>query len=424
MSNYLEQGTSQQPEVSVPRNALGQIAAAPFYIWANGDCANKSDCLKEAKAIRLALFNDGGESVHIVDADGVEVVDAEIEAHEALAKHDFFAGPRRPDVKPEFPGAFMVNDPLDPDGYAIVGDDIAELILEAREHLLEAESELGVSNSTEPVVQTEQPNVSYLVAAIGDVRGVLAQCFARDEAQAKVAVGALAIDSIGGSFKVEVIDRGAAPCLWLEGSAEYIRNALRARTATNYTRGQLGRIGELDAASDAADDHGNDDDDFFAAVAAKDEYIDSQGIDRDRMEVSGRDMQTGAWPRERASVIETAIDKQAVAEIQDTILVFEEEGQVKHCFCSEAVANDRLLKARAGDTGGSMFTSSGVRAESIFSISPNLRERVDAAKMKLRQDILIRDALDRNGVPRDSVLRIGIYKAISELREQLPVDLA
>jgi hypothetical protein len=58
---------------------------------------------------------------------------------------------------------------------------------------------------------------------------------------------------------------------------------------SNYTHQQLARISELDTAIDAAADKG--DDAFFAAVAAKDEYIDSQGIDRDRLEVTGRETQ-------------------------------------------------------------------------------------------------------------------------------------
>lgn len=119
------------------KTVLGVNATKPFYIWANDDCANKSDSFTEAKAIRLALFNEGAQSVHIVDANGVEVVDREIEAHERLVKHEYFAGKRNPDVKPGIPGAFMVNDPLEPDeGYSIVGDDIEALILEAEKHLL------------------------------------------------------------------------------------------------------------------------------------------------------------------------------------------------------------------------------------------------------------------------------------------------
>ena len=141
-----EQPSESQDEEGTPKNVLGQIAVKPFYIWANDDCSNKADSFKEAKAIRLTLFNEGGESVHIVDADGVEVVDAEIEAHEALVNAGYFAGARKPEVKPEFHGAFMVNDPQDPEGFAIVGDDIASLILEARDRLIEPASEREMSN--------------------------------------------------------------------------------------------------------------------------------------------------------------------------------------------------------------------------------------------------------------------------------------
>ena len=137
MSNFNELPNVSKGIAGEPTNVLGQVAVKPFYIWANEDCANKSDSFKEAKATRLALFNEGGDSVHIVDADGVEVVDAEIEAHEALVNAGYFAGARKPDVKPELPGAFMVNDPQDPEGFAIVGDDVAALILKAREHLIE-----------------------------------------------------------------------------------------------------------------------------------------------------------------------------------------------------------------------------------------------------------------------------------------------
>lgn len=141
LSNYIEQPAASQDKAVDLKNTLGQVATAPFYIWANDDCANKANNFKEAKAIRLTLFNEGGESVHIVDADGVEVVDAEIEAHEALVNAGYFAGARKPEVKPEFHGAFMVNDPQDSEGFAIVGDDIASLILEARDRLIEPASE-------------------------------------------------------------------------------------------------------------------------------------------------------------------------------------------------------------------------------------------------------------------------------------------
>ena len=80
-------------------------AATICSVGVSRTCANKTDDFKEAKVIRLALFNEGGESVHIVDADGVEVVDEEIKAHEEIATAGYFAGARNPDVKPDFPGA-------------------------------------------------------------------------------------------------------------------------------------------------------------------------------------------------------------------------------------------------------------------------------------------------------------------------------
>jgi hypothetical protein len=153
MSNYIGQVTEPLGEERAPQNVLGRDAAKPFYIWANDDCDNKTDSFKEAKVIRLELFNDGCEDVHIVDADGIEVVDAEIEAHEALVKHGYFAGARNPAVKPDFPGLFMVNDPRDAEGFAIVGDDIASLILEARKHLIAPASELEVHGNVQEAAE-------------------------------------------------------------------------------------------------------------------------------------------------------------------------------------------------------------------------------------------------------------------------------
>ncbi len=93
---------------------------------------------------------------------------------------------------------------------------------------------MKMSNYFEPVAKEARTNESFLVAAIGNVRGVLAQCFARDETQAKAAIEALTMDSMGGTFKVEVIDREAAPGLWLEGSAEYIKGVLRDRKVSKF----------------------------------------------------------------------------------------------------------------------------------------------------------------------------------------------
>lgn len=69
---------------------------------------------------------------------------------------------------------------------------------------------------------------------------------------------------------------------------EEARDLEANRNLSNVTPQHLACISEFDAAIDSAADQG--DDIFFAAVAAKDEYIDSHGIDRNQLEVTGREV--------------------------------------------------------------------------------------------------------------------------------------
>lgn len=65
----------------------------------------------------------------------------------ALTNAGYKIGQRDPKVKPAFQGVFMITDPEDDeDGFAIVGDDRAELVQEAYTHLLDGFE-----------AQTEQP---------------------------------------------------------------------------------------------------------------------------------------------------------------------------------------------------------------------------------------------------------------------------
>lgn len=112
--------------------------------------------------------------------------------------------------------------------------------------------------------------------------------------------------------------------------------------------------------------------------------------------------------------------EQATPAKQNTILVFEAaDGTVQHCFCTEAEATQRLKQAVSAGSAGSMFFNDGLAAEMVFSVSPDLRERVEEAKRKLRNDLTVRNALNRHGVPADQDLRIKIKKAIDELRESV-----
>lgn len=86
-------------------NVAGSVAQSPFYIWGNEDCANSTPDFQQAKAIRLALFNEGAEDVYIADANGVEVVDADIAAHEVLANAGCIV---RPKESPGCAGGFLL----------------------------------------------------------------------------------------------------------------------------------------------------------------------------------------------------------------------------------------------------------------------------------------------------------------------------
>lgn len=82
VDEYEDHAKARMREGEVLRNVLGKEAQSPFYIWANEDCANSESDFEAAKRIRLDLIEEGCDDVYIVDADGVEVVDDEIVAHE------------------------------------------------------------------------------------------------------------------------------------------------------------------------------------------------------------------------------------------------------------------------------------------------------------------------------------------------------
>lgn len=100
--------------------------------------------------------------------------------------------------------------------------------------------------------------------------------------------------------------------------------------------------------------------------------------------------------------------------LNNAILIYEENGHIKQRFCPEQEARDFLATAQKEMRGGSMFAADGVEAESVLSISPDLRERVAAAKTKLKSDARLRDLLTKHGVPIDQNLRIAIYKAFED----------
>lgn len=103
--------------------------------------------------------------------------------------------------------------------------------------------------------------------------------------------------------------------------------------------------------------------------------------------------------------------------MKNAVLVYELNGGATHRFCPEAEARTFLASAQDNGEGASIFITEGFEAELFYSVAPNLRSRVDAAKGRLSQVIRIRNALDKHGVPRDRDLRSKINTAFGELNQ-------
>lgn len=107
----------------------------------------------------------------------------------------------------------------------------------------------------------------------------------------------------------------------------------------------------------------------------------------------------------------------------NTILVFEDNGVVKHRLCTEEQGKAALRHAAEQLSGGSMMTSDVMDAEMVYSVSPDLRNRVESAKCKLRDELKLRDAMNKHGVPKDREIRASVCRAFNELRSQSVLSL-
>ena len=101
--------------------------------------------------------------------------------------------------------------------------------------------------------------------------------------------------------------------------------------------------------------------------------------------------------------------------LNNAILIYEENSQIKQRFCPEQEARDFLDMAQKEMRGGQMFAVvDGFEASLAMEVCPGLRDRVAAAKTKLKSDTRLRDLLTKHGVPMDRELRIAIYKAFED----------
>lgn len=104
--------------------------------------------------------------------------------------------------------------------------------------------------------------------------------------------------------------------------------------------------------------------------------------------------------------------------VKDTILIYESEpGKVGERYCTAAEAHQFLEDALNKGSGGAAYTSAdGLEAEIAYEITPQLRKWVSERKAKLRDDIYLRDLLNKHNVPDDVDLRRSVYAVIKEIR--------
>lgn len=104
--------------------------------------------------------------------------------------------------------------------------------------------------------------------------------------------------------------------------------------------------------------------------------------------------------------------------VANAILVHELAGGVVHSFLPAAEAHKRLDEALSQRSAGSVFVvEDGIGAEIYYSVSPDLRSRIEDAKQRLRRGLHWQRVMDNHGVPVDRELRAKVANAMREILE-------
>lgn len=102
--------------------------------------------------------------------------------------------------------------------------------------------------------------------------------------------------------------------------------------------------------------------------------------------------------------------------IKNTIVLFAEGQQVSHRFTTQAEGIAYLeAVAETASAASLMILDGGLPADSLLKTSPVLQERLQEAKRNLTAFLILKETLDRHGVPNDRMLRGAIHKAFWEL---------
>ena len=101
---------------------------------------------------------------------------------------------------------------------------------------------------------------------------------------------------------------------------------------------------------------------------------------------------------------------------KNAILIYSNNGTVHHCFCTESEATVQMkLAAERLESAQCFICDQDYDQEDMYAISSQLRDRVEAAKVKVRADMKLKLALDKFGVPAVREVRYGIQQAFNEV---------
>ncbi|MFP3637573.1 hypothetical protein [Paraburkholderia sp. SIMBA_054] len=109
------------------------------------------------------------------------------------------------------------------------------------------------------------------------------------------------------------------------------------------------------------------------------------------------------------------IQNDAPVRVASAILVFEDNGVVKHAVMSASEGNERLKENERQRKGGSIFIFEDDSAQLYYDLSPDLRSRVEEAKVKLRRSLHWQAVMDKHGVPQDPAIRASVAQVLEQI---------
>lgn len=113
-----------------------------------------------------------------------------------------------------------------------------------------------------------------------------------------------------------------------------------------------------------------------------------------------------------------AINKPALADVKGCILVHAVNGLAVHSFMTAEQGRAAFDEIMMTHGCGSIFKTESDDAKLIYDLSPDLRNRVEEAKISVRKQIEWKACFDKHNVPTDPQLRRSIYRAIQDIQNQ------